>query len=83
MRAALQVDVGRYEVRDVPTPEPGEGQYLIEVGACAICATDVKYFKGLQTRQWPSPMGHEVTGITAQAGPGATRFAPGERASTP
>lgn len=79
MRAALQVDVGRYEIRDVPTPEPGHGQYLIEVGACAICATDVKYFKGLQMREWPSPMGHEVTGVIAQAGPGATRFAPGER----
>ena len=68
MKAALQVDVGRYEVRDVPVPEIKDHQCLIKVEACTVCATDLKYFKGLQTRTWPSPMGHEVTGTIAQVG---------------
>ena len=50
MKAALQVAVGTYEIRNVPVPEIGESQCLIKVGACTVCATDAKYFKGLQTR---------------------------------
>ena len=56
MKAAIQVAIGKYEVQDVPAPEIKESQCLIKVGACTVCATDVKYFKGLQTRKWPSLM---------------------------
>jgi len=79
MKCALQVDVGKYEVRDVPVPEVGDGQCLIKVASCAICATDLKYFKGLQTRKWPSPMGHEVAGTIAKVGAGVQGFAEGDR----
>jgi len=79
MRAALQVEVGRYEIRDVSVPKISDTQCLIEVEACAICATDVKYFKGLQTRQWPSPMGHEVAGTIARVGKSVEGLREGER----
>ena len=79
MNAALQVDHGRYELRDVPVPEITDTQCLIEVKACALCATDVKYFKGLQTRAWPSPMGHEVAGVIAKVGANVEGFEVGER----
>ncbi|GAI76689.1 unnamed protein product [marine sediment metagenome] len=68
MRAAIQVALEQYEIQDVPVPEITDAQCLIKVGACTLCATDVKYFKGLQTREWPSPMGHEVTGIVEEVG---------------
>ena len=79
MRAAIQVEVGKYEIQDVPVPEIGESQCLIKVGACTICATDVKYFKGIQTREWPSPMGHEITGIVEQVGSEVEGFERGDR----
>jgi threonine dehydrogenase-like Zn-dependent dehydrogenase len=79
MKAALQVDIGRYEIRDVPIPDIGDAQCLLEVRACAICATDVKYFKGLQTRPWPSPMGHETTGTIAKMGKSVEGFREGDR----
>ena len=79
MKAALQTGIGNYEVQDVPVPAISESQCLIKVGACAICATDVKYFKGLQTRQWPSPMGHETTGIIEEIGSEVEGFEKGER----
>jgi threonine dehydrogenase-like Zn-dependent dehydrogenase len=79
MKAAIQVDVGRYEIRDVPVPEIKDTQCLIRVRACTICATDAKYFKGLQKRQWPSPMGHEITGTIEKMGRAVTGFKEGER----
>ena len=79
MKAAIQVGVGQYEIQDVPVPEITPTQCLIKVGACTICATDVKYFKGLQTRNWPSPMGHEITGTVERVGRDAKGFEKGDR----
>jgi threonine dehydrogenase-like Zn-dependent dehydrogenase len=79
MKAAVQLDVGKYEIQDVPVPEIKETQCLIKVGACTICATDAKYFKGLQTRAWPSPMGHEITGIVEKVGSAVRGFKEGDR----
>jgi len=79
MKAAIQSAVGKYEIRDVPVPEIGRSQCLIKVAACAICATDVKYFKGLRKLDWPSPMGHEVTGVIAKVGADVTGLKEGDR----
>ncbi|MBM4087023.1 MAG: zinc-binding dehydrogenase [Planctomycetes bacterium] len=79
MKAALQVDIGKYEIRDVPVPEIKPHQCLIKVGACTVCATDVKYFKGLQRRTWPSPMGHEITGTVEKVGSAVQGFKTGDR----
>ena len=79
MKAAIQVGIEKYEIQDVPVPEIRDTQCLIRVGACTICATDVKYFKGLQTREWPSPMGHEITGIVEEIGSNVEGFGKGDR----
>lgn len=79
MKAAIQTGIGKYEIQDVPVPEITDSQCLIKVGACTICATDVKYFKGLQTLEWPSPMGHEVTGTVAAVGKKVEGFKEGDR----
>lgn len=79
MKAAYQVGVGSYEVRDVSVPDVGADQVLIRVGACTICGTDVKYFKGLVELDWPSPMGHEVAGVIERVGANVTAFTPGDR----
>lgn len=42
MRAAVCPALkGKWEVREVPTPEPGPGQVLIRVYASGLCYTDV------------------------------------------
>ena len=79
MKAAIQVGIEKYEIQDVPMPDIRESQCLIKVGACTVCATDVKYFKGLQRREWPSPMGHEVTGIIQEVGSEVQGFQEGDR----
>jgi len=35
-----------YRIEDVPVPEPGPGELLIEVEAAGICASDMKCWLG-------------------------------------
>src|SRR5699024_15221 len=35
-----------YRVEEVPVPEPGQGELVIEVGAVGICASDMKCWLG-------------------------------------
>ncbi|MBT3192093.1 MAG: hypothetical protein HN341_06020 [Verrucomicrobia bacterium] len=42
MIAAVLKDVNQLVLEDVPTPEPGPTQVVVDVKACGICATDHK-----------------------------------------
>ena len=63
-------------MEDVPVPEPGPGEVLLEVKAAAICGTD------LHIREWdpwadehvstPLTVGHEMCGIVVGHGTGVT-----------
>jgi propanol-preferring alcohol dehydrogenase len=51
--------------------EPGPGEVVIEVAACAVCRTDVQICEGdLAARRLPIVPGHQVVGRIAAAGPG-------------
>src|SRR3989338_3269820 len=68
----------REETRPVPVPGPGE--VLVRVAACGVCRTDLHIVEGdLPLVRTPIVPGHQVVGRVARAGPGATRFAPGDR----
>ncbi|KAA0253702.1 zinc-dependent alcohol dehydrogenase family protein [Acidobacteria bacterium ACD] len=69
---------------DLPDPEPGPGQVLLRVRACAVCRTDLHVVDGELTRpKLPLVPGHEIVGEVLASGPGATRFAPGARVGVP
>jgi propanol-preferring alcohol dehydrogenase len=68
----------------LPRPVPGPGQVLIEVGACGVCRTDLHVADGeLSDPKLPLVLGHEIVGRVAERGPGAGRFAAGERVGVP
>jgi alcohol dehydrogenase, propanol-preferring len=68
----------RLTERDVP--EPGPGELLVRVRACGVCRTDLHLAEGdLPPRAPGITPGHEVVGEVVAAGPGTTRFAPGDR----
>jgi alcohol dehydrogenase, propanol-preferring len=70
--------------RQLPDPEPGEGQVLLEVSACGVCRTDLHIYDGeLSEPKLPLVLGHQIVGRVAGAGPGAGRFAEGERVGVP
>jgi propanol-preferring alcohol dehydrogenase len=64
--------------RAVPTP--GSGELLVRVDVCGVCRTDLHVAEGdLPPRRDEVVPGHEVVGRVAGRGPGATRFADGDR----
>jgi propanol-preferring alcohol dehydrogenase len=68
----------------LPRPEPGPGELLIQVSACAVCRTDLHVVDGeLPHPVLPLVPGHEIVGIVAGAGPSAARFPPGTRVGVP
>ena len=70
----------RVEEREIP--EPGEGEVLVRVAAAGICGSDLHYYRGEDpwgSAVWPQRIGHELAGVVAAVGPGAARFAPGQR----
>jgi L-iditol 2-dehydrogenase len=78
MRAAVYRGAGRVEVESVPVPELSAGEILIRVETCGICHTDLKKI-AYDLLAPPRIYGHETAGVVAAAGPGVTRFVPGER----
>jgi len=65
---------------DRPIPEPGPGEVRVRVRACGACRTDIHVVEGdLAPRRLPLIPGHQVVGTVAAFGPGATRFAAGDR----
>jgi propanol-preferring alcohol dehydrogenase len=67
-----------------PRPEPGPGQVLIEVSACAVCRTDLHILDGELARpKLPLIPGHEIVGRIAAMGAGVERFRPGQRVGVP
>lgn len=74
-----QKGVGNLELREVPVPEPGEGQVLLKVLAVGVCGTDI-HIRDDQFPYWPPvTIGHEFCGRVVQLGPGVTRFREGDR----
>src|SRR3984957_1660370 len=66
MPAAVYVGDGRIEVDEVPRPEPGPGEVLIEIAACGICGSDLHMVLERYARPG-AILGHEWSGIVAEA----------------
>ena len=68
------------EVRDVPTPEAGTGEVVIEVAAAGLCGHDIAIMTGLLRRGVDRRvvLGHEVSGRVAQVGDGVSGLSEGD-----
>ena len=81
MRAVTMVE-GSLEWLEHPDPAPGPGEVLVSVAAAGINAADLLQRKGLYPPPPGSPEdipGMEFAGEVVGLGPGATRFAVGDR----
>jgi propanol-preferring alcohol dehydrogenase len=67
MRAMVLEAAGRpLAERELPEPEPGEGQVLLRVRACGVCRTDLHVVDGeLPNPKLPLVLGHQVVGESA------------------
>ena len=85
MRAMLFEKVGQpLRLAEIPVPQPGAGQVLLRVQACAVCRTDLHIIDGeLSQPKLPLVLGHEIVGTVVEAGEGAHAFAIGQRVGVP
>ncbi len=91
MRAAVLVDVGRIEVRDVRCPDPGPREVLLRVAAVGLCGTDLHIFAGhgnynrdergdpIPLAREPQILGHEIAGVVEETGTSVRDLGPGDR----
>jgi alcohol dehydrogenase, propanol-preferring len=80
MEAAVVEGFGQpLQVQEVPVPQPGPGQALVEIVASGVCHTDLHAAEG----DWPvKPTlpfipGHEGAGVVAALGPGVSHLKEG------
>lgn len=81
MRASVITDTGDSDVvsvKDIPQPEVGEGDLLIDVQASAVNHTDVWVRRGYEGDP-PVVTGIDVAGEIIDAGPAVTGFEVGDR----
>ncbi len=74
MRRAVFRGSGSITIEEGPAPEPGWGELLLEVHACALCGSD----RGSWEKGSTVTPGHEVAGTVVAVGPG-TRTGVGDR----
>lgn len=69
------------EMREVPVPEIGEHDCLMQVAAVGVCGSDLHQWAGLQSWpvNYPVTLGHEFAGRIVRVGKGVTGFAEGDR----
>ncbi len=81
MKAAVMRATGQpLEIEEVPPPQAGPGEVLVETRCCGICGTDLHILEGLgYVPPLPHILGHEPAGVVASVGEGVTRFRPGDR----
>jgi propanol-preferring alcohol dehydrogenase len=65
---------------DLPRPEPGPHEILIQITACGVCHTELDEIEGrTPPPRLPVVPGHQVVGRVAAAGRRAGRFSEGDR----
>jgi alcohol dehydrogenase, propanol-preferring len=66
---------------DLPPPDPGRGEVLLEVAACGVCRTDLHVVDGeLSEPKLPLVLGHQIVGRVVGDG---ERFSAGDRVGVP
>ncbi|HZT32061.1 MAG TPA: zinc-dependent dehydrogenase [Bryobacteraceae bacterium] len=78
MHAAVYRGSSLVSVEEIPTPEIGSGEILVQVEACGICHTDLKKIQ-YNLLEPPRVFGHETAGVVAKVGRNVRQFQLGDR----
>ncbi len=83
MKAARLYGPGDMRVDEIPTPEPGPGEVLLQVLTVGVCGSGVHYFLdggiGEEKVKEPFVIGHEFSARVVALGPGVDGPPPGTR----
>lgn len=79
MLAAVLEGPRQLVLKEVPKPRPERGDVVVRVMACGVCQTDYSAFTGARRNYTPPIiMGHEMSGIVDEVGPGVDNLAGGD-----
>ncbi|MGD9633625.1 MAG: zinc-binding dehydrogenase [Pirellulales bacterium] len=72
----------RVELREIPRPQIGDDEVLLEVQAVGVCGSDLHMWKGQQSwpMKYPVVLGHEFCGVIAELGQRVSGWSEGDRA---
>ncbi len=80
MLQQVMTEPGKIEFREVPVPEPGEGEVLIKIMEIGVCGSDIHVYHGEHPfTSYPVTQGHEVSGLVEKLGPGVTGLEIGQK----
>jgi threonine dehydrogenase-like Zn-dependent dehydrogenase len=83
MKAVVKYGYGKgeTELRDVPVPEIGDDDLLVEVKAAGVCGSDIAFDNGDHANilRPPVVLGHEFSGVVAKVGKNVTKWKIGDR----
>ncbi|RLE08511.1 L-threonine 3-dehydrogenase [Candidatus Aerophobetes bacterium] len=80
MKAAVLEDLEKMVVKEVTTPQIGQGEILVRVRSCAVCGSDIRiYHRGNPRVKPPQIIGHEIAGEIVEVGSGVKKFKVGDR----
>src|SRR5207249_293831 len=72
-RAIVQTAPRTLELRELPLPEIGPDDALLQIEACGICGSDYEPYEGALPVRFPVTPGHEPVGRIAEIGDEAAR----------
>jgi propanol-preferring alcohol dehydrogenase len=84
LEAAAPVESRPLEPRELPAPDPGPGEVLVKVSACAVCRTDLHVIEGeLPEPALPLVPGPQIVGTVERLGEGVESASIGDRVGVP
>ncbi|WP_052092241.1 NAD(P)-dependent alcohol dehydrogenase [Paenibacillus sp. FSL H7-0357] len=83
MKAAVMDKPGSIVIKEVPVPEVGDHEVLVQVMAVGVCGSDLHYYEhgriGRFVVEKPIILGHECAGVIVAAGEKVTKAVIGDR----
>jgi len=68
MKGLVYEGIEKIKLKEIPIPNIQEDEILIKVKYAAVCATDLRIFKGKKKISYPKVLGHEFAGIIEKVG---------------
>lgn len=67
MKAAVFIEPGKVEVKEVPKPQiDGDNQAIIRIIRASVCGSDLWWYRGISERQTDTFIGHEAIGVVEE-----------------
>ncbi len=79
MRRLLLAEPERFVLEEVPIPEPGVEDVIVQVERSGICGSDVHIYHGVSPLKPPVVLGHEFVGVLADMGANVGNYQLGDR----